>query len=132
MSRQLSVRSRATAALRASAATAAPDPRLARSLVQWLLLGLAALAFVPAARGATGIGWLPFWCLVAPLLSLTVLYRHRLAAACGALLVARPRRRRGDQARRLAPVRRAGLRPRQGGLGKAGTGNREPGLVAQR
>ncbi|MFC4729587.1 hypothetical protein [Coralloluteibacterium thermophilus] len=86
----------------------APDPRLARTLVQWLALGLACVLMLPAARGsAEAIGWLPFWLVVAPASSLALLFRHRLAAACGALLVARPRRRRGDQARPLRIRRQA-------------------------
>lgn len=69
----------------------------------WLMLGVGAVLCVPALRGSNPmIGWLPFWFIVAPLIDLAVLRRHRLAAASRAFLV-RSRRRRAAprQARSL-------------------------------
>ncbi|MBB5014784.1 hypothetical protein [Rehaibacterium terrae] len=98
----------------------APDPRLARALWQWLALGALLLVLFPAARGySAAVGWLPFWLLVAPGVSLCVLYRHRLrdrlAAARSRFLVPGSRRRRllrRGQARRVGAgqARRTPLR----------------------
>lgn len=82
-----------------------PDPRLARTLWQWLALGALAMLLLPEARGAQALlGNLPFWLVVAPGLALITLHRHALAAAWRARLVrATPRRRRRSletQARR--------------------------------
>jgi hypothetical protein len=78
-----------------------PDPRLARTLWQCLALGALVLMLVPPARGPVLlVGQLPLWLLLAPALSLAVLYRHALLAR---LAPARPRRggpavpRRGRQ-----------------------------------
>ena len=88
--------------LRPDAAT--PDPRLARTLWQWLALGVIAMLAVPAARGPVYLlGNMPFWLLAPPGLALLILYRHALVAACRAVLVRAPRRRRRSgvgQARR--------------------------------
>ncbi|MBW8366825.1 MAG: hypothetical protein K0M70_03075, partial [Arenimonas sp.] len=66
--------------LRPDAAT--PAPYLARTLWQWLALGLMAVVALPAARGpAYLLGNLPFWLLIVPSLALVILYRHALAAA---------------------------------------------------
>ena len=55
------------------------DPRLARTLWQWLALGAIALVAWPAARGQTPwLGWGPYWAVVAPAIALAVAYRHRL------------------------------------------------------
>ncbi len=63
-----------------------PDPRLARTLWQWLTLGLIAMLVVPAARGPVHLlGNLPFWLLIAPALGLLCLHRHALGAACRSL-----------------------------------------------
>jgi hypothetical protein len=68
-----------------------PDPRLVRTLWQWLALGLVAMLLVPAARGPVHLfGNLPFWLLLAPGTGLLVLYRHALAAAWRRALGARP------------------------------------------
>lgn len=87
-----------------------PDPRLARTLWQWLALGFIAMLLVPAARGPVYLlGNMPFWLLIAPGLALLILYRHALVAAWRAVLVRAPRRRRrsGDgQARRRHPALR--------------------------
>ena len=87
-----------------------PDPRLVRTLWQWLALGGIATLVVPAARGPVYLlGNMPFWLLVAPALALLILHRHALAAACRAVLVRVPRRRRrsgGGQARRRTASRR--------------------------
>lgn len=98
----------------------APDPRLARTLWQWLTLGSLLVALLPAARGySQAVGWLPFWLLLAPAVSLCVLYRHRLSArlavARSRFLVPGPRRRRPPrrgQARRVGSgkARRTPLR----------------------
>ena len=43
------------------------DPRLARTLWQWLVLGVLAIVLLPAARGDSMLlGWLPFWLAVVP------------------------------------------------------------------
>jgi hypothetical protein len=61
---------------------AAPDPRLARTLWQWLALGSLVLLLVPPAREpAYLLGNLPFWLVLAPGLSLALLYRDALATA---------------------------------------------------
>jgi hypothetical protein len=62
-----------------SPSTPAVDPRLARTLWQWLALGAIALVAWPAARGQTQwLGWGPYWAVVAPAIALAVAYRHRL------------------------------------------------------
>ena len=92
-----------------------PDPRLNRTLWQWLVLGVLALAMFPAARGyGLWLGWLPFWALIAPLAALSVLHRRVLMAAWRTVLVRAPRRRRQRSVN--AQARRAGfgsLSPRQ-------------------
>jgi hypothetical protein len=76
-----------------------PDPRLARTLWQWLALGLVAMLLVPAARGPVYLlGNMPFWLLLAPGTGLLILYRHALASAWRRVLVPAPRRRRRSQA----------------------------------
>lgn len=52
------------------------DPRLARTLWQWFALGAVALCAFPELRGATALGWGPYWLVVAPLVALGVAYRH--------------------------------------------------------
>ena len=98
------------------------DPRLARTLWQWLVLGALAVALVPAARGdSTLLGWLPFWLVVVPATALLTLHRHALVAAWRTRLVrATPRRRRRSAAVRTArPARgvfttvRAGVVPQR-------------------
>ena len=80
------------------------DPRLARTLWQWLALGALAMLLVPAARGPVYLlGNMPFWLVLAPGIALLTLYRHALAAAWRAHLVrATPRRRRRFGARRVS------------------------------
>jgi hypothetical protein len=57
------------------------DPRLARTLWQWLALGALALCLVPGLRGQTAwLGWGPYWLVGAPLVALAVAYRHRWLA----------------------------------------------------
>ena len=82
--------------------SSAVDPRIARTLWQWLALGAVAMLLVPAARGPVYLlGNMPFWLVLAPGIALLTLYRHALAAAWRAHLVrATPRRRRRFQARR--------------------------------
>jgi hypothetical protein len=96
-------------------AATTPDPLLARTLWQWLALGLIAMLVVPAARGPVYLlGNMPFWLLAAPGLALLVLYRHALASAWRAVLVRAPRRRRrsgsGQARRRHAAARQPQLR----------------------
>jgi hypothetical protein len=56
----------------------APLATLDRSLRLWLAIGLLLILLLPAARGVhPAIGWLPFWLLGWPLLSLSLLHRHR-------------------------------------------------------
>ena len=93
------------------------DPRLARTLWQWLVLGALAVALVPAARGdSTLLGWLPFWLVVVPATALLTLHRHALVAAWRARLVrATPRRRRRSAAVRMSrPARGLALRHHPG------------------
>ncbi len=83
--------------------SSAVDPRIARTLWQWLALGLIAMLLVPAARGPVYLlGNMPYWLVLAPGVALLTLYRHALAAAWRAHLVrATPRRRRRFGARRM-------------------------------
>jgi hypothetical protein len=96
----------------ASPSTPAVDPRLARTLWQWLALGAIALVAWPAARGQTGLlGWGPYWAVVAPAIALAVASRHRLFdrtvedAAPATAHRRRPRLARG-QAQRVVASRR--------------------------
>jgi hypothetical protein len=92
------------------------DPRLARTLWQWLALGIVALAVFPALRGSTAwLGWGPYWLVVAPLTALAMAYRHRLfgvraqtADLDATLATAHRRRQRAarGQAQRTATPRR--------------------------
>ena len=95
---------------------ATPGANVSTALWIWFALGALAFACIPALRGRDPFwGWLPFWCIVAPLLDLGVLHRRRLLATSRAFLVRRMRRRRrtGQQARRLHTrrVQRRQLRP---------------------
>jgi len=81
-----------------------PDPRLNRTLWQWLALGALSLLVFPSARGFDAwLGWLPFWAVIAPLSALLIVHRHVLMTAWRGILVPAPRRRRqretGGQAR---------------------------------
>jgi hypothetical protein len=70
-----------------------------RSLRTWLLLGLLAVLVLPQARGySEWIGWLPFWLLAWPAMSLALLHRGRWRRPLAR--VAAPRRSRRHQARR--------------------------------
>lgn len=78
------------------------------ALWSWLVFGAVAIAIIPQARGIqTSVGWLPFWLVIAPLLDLAFLHRHRLLSMSRALFVnvdlvrARRRQRPGRQAQRL-------------------------------
>lgn len=91
------------------------DWSLGRLLGQWLLLGILLAALFPAARGySEAIGWLPLWLVGAPLASLLVLHRQRLAgwfatARTAPVVQVRAQRRRGTtgQARRVIQRRSA-------------------------
>src|SRR5687768_10206871 len=66
--------------LKSNVVAAEIDPRLARTLWQWLVLGALAVTLLPAARGASPwIGSLPLWLLGMPATALLVLYRQTLA-----------------------------------------------------
>ena len=65
------------------------DPRLARTLWQWLALGAVMLLAWPAARGQTAwLGWAPYWAVVAPAIALAVAYRHRWFAKADKAVIA--------------------------------------------
>ena len=90
-------------------------PALETAAQVWLMAGIAAWICIPPLRGSSSaIGWLPFWLIVAPLIDLAVLRRHRLAAASRAFLLVRSRRRRAAPrqarilSRRTRPLRSAG------------------------
>ncbi len=74
---------------------------LDRVLRLWLAAGVFALLVPGALQFNHYIGWLPYWLIVAPAISLALLHRHRLAAASSALLLVRGRRRRKPSAQRL-------------------------------
>lgn len=96
--------------LRSVAAPA--DPRLAL-LRAWLSVGVVLLILLPPSQWHNAaIGWLPYWLMAAPAISLALLQRRRLAAALTAFLV-RGRRRRNAFARSrrtTSRVRRVSLR----------------------
>ena len=103
--------------MHASPSVPVVDPRLARTLWQWLALGGLALLAWPAARGQTAwLGWAPYWAVIAPMLALAVAYRHRLFARAGAEVPAatahrrRPRTTRGQAQRTALPRRERHLR----------------------
>jgi hypothetical protein len=74
---------------------------LDRALRVWLVAGVFALLLPGALQFNHYIGWLPYWLVAAPAISLALLHRHRLAAASSALLLVRGRRRRKPSAQRL-------------------------------
>lgn len=96
-------RSRRTAGLEA------PDPRLDRALRRLVLLGLALVLALPAARGSSAwLGALPLWLVAMPLASWWALHRFRLPGRGSRPGPGVHRRRRGGvQARRRAPAVRA-------------------------
>jgi hypothetical protein len=107
--------------------SSAVDPRIARTLWQWLALGLIAMLLVPAARGPVYLlGNMPYWLVLAPGIALITLYRHALAAAWRAHLVrATPRRRRRFGARRISePLFQKKRRERALSGGRAAAGLR--------
>ncbi|WP_372017868.1 hypothetical protein [Pseudoxanthomonas sp. 10H] len=78
-----------------------PDPALEALLRRWLLLGLLAVALVPALRGSSAwLGWWPMWLVAMPAVAWWALHRFRLPARLKAGLGRRSRR--GAQARRRA------------------------------
>jgi hypothetical protein len=97
--------------MHASPSAAPVDPRLARTLWQWLALGALAVLAWPAARGQTAwLGWAPYWAVVAPTLALVVAYRHRLFTSDAVAIPATAHRRRvratRGQAQRMTATRR--------------------------
>jgi hypothetical protein len=82
------------------------DPRLAL-LRAWLSIGVVLLILLPPTQWHNAaVGWLPYWLLVAPSISLALLRRRRLLAALGAILRRGPRRRNARAATRRAVRRR--------------------------
>jgi hypothetical protein len=101
------------------------DPRLARTLWQWLALGALALLAWPAVRGQSAwLGWAPYWAVVAPAIALAVAYRHRLFAKAAREALA-PNVVPTTAHRRRAPAARVQARrtasPRRGRLAGAST-----------
>jgi hypothetical protein len=99
----------------------AVDPRLARTLWQWLALGALALVLVPALRGTTeALGWAPYWLVVAPAVALAVAYRQQLFLRTGRTVAEdslpatahrrRPRTAPGQAQRTASPRRTRHLR----------------------
>lgn len=79
----------------AGAARPAARPELERSLWQWLAVAALLVLVFPAARGESlWFGPAAFWLLAAPIASLSMFYRHELAAVWHGILVPAPRRRR--------------------------------------
>jgi len=81
----------------------------------WLVFGAVTLALIPQARGMQPLlGWLPFWLVIAPLLDLAFVHRHRLLSTSRAalnrvfLVRARRRWRPSVTANRRRPARRSG------------------------
>ena len=64
----------------------------------WFAFGLVALPIPGALQHNHWIGWLPYWLVLAPALSLLLLHRHRIAAALPAFLARGRRRRKPRQA----------------------------------
>jgi hypothetical protein len=80
----------------------------------WLVFGVVVMTLIPQARGMqSSIGWLPFWLVVAPLLDLAFVHRHRLLSTSRAALIsaylvrARRRRHPSAQANRSRTARRS-------------------------
>lgn len=84
--------------------------QLERGLRALLLLGLALVVLVPAARGdSQWLGWIPLWLVAMPAIAWWALHRFRLPARAVAVRAAwrQGRRRAGPQARRRrAPATR--------------------------
>jgi hypothetical protein len=79
-----------------------PSPALERGLNAWAAIGTLGLLLIPPGIWHnTYFGWLPYWLLVAPCISLVLLHRQSIAAALSAFLV-RGRRRRKPSMRRQA------------------------------
>lgn len=82
----------------------APDPRLDLALRRLAVAGLLLVLALPAARGASHwLGAWPLWLVAMPLASLWALHGFALprwSRTPTAASTARPRRRRGPQARR--------------------------------
>lgn len=93
--------------------TVAVDPRLDRGLRRLVLIGLAAMLLLPAARGySTWLGWMPLWLLGMPLAGWWALHRFRLPRWPQALRAPSGLRRRQSgiaQARRRSPAPRIGF-----------------------
>lgn len=81
-----------------------PDPRLDLALRRIALAGALLVLVLPAARGSSALlGAWPLWLVAMPLCSLWALRGFglpRWSRAAGEASTARPRRRRGPQARR--------------------------------
>jgi hypothetical protein len=83
------------------------DAHVTAGLWGWFACGCAAVLLVPGLRGRDPtFGWLGYWCVLAPLIDLTILQFARWLAASRTLLVrARRRYRPPRQARRVAQRR---------------------------
>lgn len=80
----------------------AVDPRLNAALRQIVLIGLAAVLAIPAARGYSAwLGWMPLYLLAMPLTAWWALHRFRLPRSADTA-PRRTRRRPHAQARRRA------------------------------
>ena len=82
--------------------TSAIDPQLQRALIATLMVGLALVLLIPAARSHSDwFGWIPLWLVGMPAVALWASHRFRLPLHRAAITVVSPRRRRtGAQARR--------------------------------
>lgn len=78
---------------------------LARWLRRWIALGLLTLLCLPIdAWHNVYVGWLPYWLVLAPAVSLALLRRERLTRASLAYLSARRHRGRHGARRRGMPL----------------------------
>lgn len=93
------------------------DAALLHLLHVWIGIGVLSLIALPVSDWHNhSIGWLPYWLLVAPLVSLALLRRRRIAAVLSAMstsLLVRGRRRRKPSAYRRRPHPGAGAHRRK-------------------
>lgn len=88
-----------------------PDPRLARSLWQALVVGLLLCLAFPPLRGChPWLGWMPFWLVLAPGIAWLLAHRRLLWRWRAPERVRGRRHRRAavSQARRMPPPTRHG------------------------
>lgn len=83
------------------------NTRIATGLWLWFACGCLAVLLLPALRASDPtFGWLGYWCVLAPLIDLAIVYRARWPLAFGALLVRARRQRPRRQAARSRSYRR--------------------------